>query len=407
MARTGAARPDDIRRHNLALLLERVHLSGELTRADLTAQLGLNRSTIGELVADLTELGVLREHVPVGGSRVGRPSHVVGPRSDGPYAIAVDVDADRLAAAVVEVGGRVLVRRDVLLDAHGLQVEDVAEQIARCVRLLGNEVPDGAWPVGVGVSIPGTVGRSDGRVEFAPALNWRGESLGGLLAGLLPGLPISLGNDADLGVLAEHLRGCARGCNDVIYLTGKIGVGSGILVDGVPLRGHGGLAGEIGHTVLDPSGPDCHCGSRGCVETFIGEAALMRATRRRVEPSREAVAAVFEAARSGERHALSGVQTVGESLGRVLANLVNLFNPEVIVLGGSLAGVLDVAAEQIETALDRHAMTAARAMVELRAPGLGDDSSLLGAAELAFGALLDDPAGQVEVTGPGELSQIV
>ena len=393
MSRTGATRPDDIRRHNLALLLERVHLSGELTRADLTAQLGLNRSTIGALVADLTELRVLREHVPVGGNRAGRPSHLVGPRADGPYAIAVDVEVDRLTAAAVAVGGEVLVRREVLLDPQGRQAEDVAEQIARCVRLLGDEVPAGAWPVGLGVSIPGTVGRSDSRVEFAPNLDWRGKPLGELLAGLLPGLPISLGNDADLGVLAEHLRGTARGCNDVVYLTGKIGVGSGILVQGVPLRGHGGLAGEVGHTVLDPSGPACHCGSRGCVETFIGEAALMRAARRRGAPSREAVAAVFDAARSGEGRALTGVQQVGELLGRMLANLVNLLNPELIVLGGSLAGVLDVAAEQIESALDRHAMAASRAMVELRVPGLSDDSSLLGAAELAFGALLSDPTG--------------
>jgi predicted ArsR family transcriptional regulator len=138
MSRIRAARPDSIRRQNLALLLERVHLNGELTRADLTAQLGLNRSTIGELVADLTELGVLREDVPVGGDRAGRPSYIVGPRTDGPYVIGVDVAVDRLSAAAVEVGGTVLARRKVMLEATGRQVADVAEQIASCVRELGD-----------------------------------------------------------------------------------------------------------------------------------------------------------------------------------------------------------------------------------------------------------------------------
>lgn len=396
MSFTGAVRPDDIRRQNLALLLERVHLCGEITRAELTAQLGLNRSTIGDLVADLDELGVLRSYIPVGGNRAGRPSHLVGPRADGPYAIAVDVEVDRLTAAAVQVGGEVLTRRDVLLDAKGRRVEAVAEQIASCVRVLVGELPGRAWPVGLGVSIPGTVGRRDGRIETAAALDGDGHPLGGMLSGLLPGLPIGLGKDADLCLLGEHLRGTARSCNDVVYLTSKIGVRAGILVDGVPLRGHGGLAGDIGHVTLDPSGPSCNCGSRGCVEAFIGEVALIRAAGRRVAPSREVNAAIFDAARLGEQHALRGVQAVGESLGRVVANLVNLFNPELIVLGGSLEGVLDLAAREIGAALDRHALAAARAMVNLRAPGLRADSSLLGAAELAFGALLNDPAGLVE-----------
>ena len=392
MVRTGATRPDDIRRHNLALLLKRVHVGGELTRAELTAQLGLNRSTIGALVAELTESGLLSEHVPVGGTRAGRPSHLVGPRADGPYAVAVDVEVDRLTSAAVAVGGGVLVRHEDLLDVEHRSPRDVARQIADCVRRLEKEVPAGAWPVGVGVSIPGTIGRLDGRVEFAPNLEWRDEPVAETLADLLPGLPIRLGNDADLGVLAEHLRGTGRNCDNVVYLTGKIGVGSGIVAEGVPLRGHGGLAGEIGHTVLDPSGPSCHCGSRGCVETFIGEAALMRATRRAGEPSREAIAAIFDAARSGDARALSGVRVVGVSLGRALANLVNLLNPNVIVLGGSLAGVLEIAAEEIEAELDLYGMPRARSMVELRVPDLGADSSLLGAAELALTDLLNDPS---------------
>jgi predicted NBD/HSP70 family sugar kinase len=396
MAFAGVARPDNIRRHNLATLLEQVHLRGELTRAELTALLGLNRSTIGTLVADLTELGLVREHVPIGGERAGRPSHLVGPRIDGPYAVAIDVEVDRLTAAAVKVGGEVLLRHEVRLDPANRSPEFVAELICQRVDVLADGVLPGAWPVGVGVSVPGTVRRSDHQVEFAPNLDWRSRPFDAMVAARLPrSLPVAIANDADLGVLAEHLRGVARASGNVVYLTGKIGVGAGILVDGVPLRGHGGLAGEVGHTVLDPSGPACHCGDRGCVEAFIGDGALMRLSRRRVAPSREAVAAVLAAARSGDEGASAGVRKLAESLGRALANLVNLLNPQMIVLGGSLAGVLEVARAEIDAALDRHAMDAARRMVDLQAAALGDDSSLLGAAELAFRPLLADPAGAV------------
>ena len=183
-------------------------------------------------------------------------------------------------------------------------------------------------------------------------------------------------------------RGSARGYDDVIYLLGRIGVGAGILVDGRPLRGTGGLAGEVGHTVLDPAGPLCHCGGRGCVEMFVGDAALLR-----LAGYDGGVDEVLRDAADGVELALKAVQLLADSLGRAVANMVNLLNPRLVVMGGSLQDVLALAQGFVETALDQNAMAAARGMVELRPSALGEDASLLGAAELAFGALLADPLG--------------
>ncbi|MEP6599562.1 MAG: ROK family transcriptional regulator [Actinomycetota bacterium] len=389
----GAARPDEIRRHNLGLLLEQVHRDGELTRAELTRRLGLNRSTIGALVADLTSLGLLAEHVPSGSERAGRPSHQVGPRPDGPYVVAVDIEVDRVTGAAVGLGGRVLARRETRLEAGRSSPADVAEVIAAMVDPLGAALPAVAWPVGLAASIPGTIRRTDGVVEFAPNLHWQEVGFADLLAAKVRcGLPIHLGNDADLGALAEHLRGAGRQRDDVVFLNGKIGVGAGIIADGHSLRGHDGLAGEIGHVMLDPDGPPCRCGGRGCVETYIGEGALLRLAGRTAAPSRESVHEIVQAARAGEARALNGVRAVGVSLGRTVASLVNLLNPQVVIMGGSLSCVLDVARAEVETELNRRAMTASRRGVELRTAGLGEDSSLLGAAELAFRPLLADPA---------------
>jgi predicted NBD/HSP70 family sugar kinase len=393
VARLSATRPDVIRRNNLALLLTEIHRDGELTRAELTTRLALSRSTIGALVADLTGLGLLAERVPSGGVSAGRPSHVVGPRPDGPYAIAVDVDVTRIASAAVGIGGRVLARHGSLLETRPPSPRQVAERIAAAVPALGELVPRGARPIGIAVSLPGTVDRSDGVVEVAPNLKWHGEPFGEHVAAHVPdGLPVAIGNDADLAVMAEHLRGAARGCDDTVFIVGRVGVGAGIIAGGVPLRGRDGHAGEVGHNVVDPSGPRCHCGKRGCIETYIGDAELLRLAKRRRPPTAENVSAVFADAHRGDPRAAEAVRTVASSLGHALAALVNVLNPQRVILGGSLAGVYDFAGEEVCAALREYAITGGHERVELCTPGLGSDSSLLGAAELAFTTLLRDPA---------------
>jgi predicted NBD/HSP70 family sugar kinase len=227
-----------------------------------------------------------------------------------------------------------------------------------------------------------------------------------MLTELLPAnLPVSLANDADLGVLAEHLRGAATDAADVVYLNGKVGVGAGIIIDGRPLGGVGGLAGEIGHTVLDPAGPPCHCGGRGCVENYIGETAILHLAGRSGAPTAESIAAVMGAAEAGEPAALQGLNRVADSLGSVLANLVNMLNPRVIVLGGALRDVFRVARAEVMGALDLQAMNAARRMVEIRISGLEGDSSLVGAGELALRPLLADPS--VAALGHGGAGPVV
>jgi predicted NBD/HSP70 family sugar kinase len=393
MARPAVTGPYAVRRHNLALVLEHVHRDGELSRAELTQRLGLNRSTVGALVAELTDLGVLDEHVPTSAVRAGRPSHVVGPRTDGPYVFGVDVDVDHLSAAAVGVAGRLLTDRAVVAHPRGKPPETVADNLVAAVEKVRADVPARAWPVGVGVSVPGVVSWRTGTVAFAPNLRWRGVPFGALLAARLPhGLSAVVGNDADLAVRAEHLRGSARDIDDAIYLMGRIGVGAGIIADGKPLRGHDGHAGEVGHSVVDPAGARCHCGKHGCAETYIGDAALLKLAGRRGRPTARNVAAVFADAQAGDEEAQAAVRAVGDGIGRVLATLVNTLNPQCVILGGSLASVFALAPRQVERALHANSMPRGVRGPRLCPPELGDDSPLLGSAELAFAPLLSDPA---------------
>ena len=385
-----AARPDAMRRHNLALILGQVHRDGALTRAELTARLGLSRSTIGALVADLVELGLVEESVPSGGTRAGRPSHVVGPHPSGPFVAAVDVDVTHMTTAAVGLGGALLARHVVEFD-NPPSPSTVAHQIVESVPVLSRLAGLSGDPVCVGVSVPGTVDRRRGTVGFAPNLGWRDAAFGTLLTALFsPHIPVVVGNDADLAVLAEHSRGIARGHEDVVYLMGRTGVGAGIIVNGEPLRGHDGHAGEIGHNVVDPSGPPCHCGKNGCLETFVGDHALLELAGR---SGGQESPAVFADARRGDPQALAAIRKVAGALGQGIGGLVNTLNPELVVLGGSFAEVLEIARPEIETALDSAVFHAPGEPVVLSEPGLGEDSALIGAAEIAFAQLLADPLG--------------
>lgn len=387
-----AARPDAIRRHNLSLVLGQVHQDGAVTRAELTQRLGLSRSTIGALVADLTDRGLVEESVPSGGPRAGRPSHVVGPHSRGPFVVAADLDVTHITTAAVGIGGTILARHVVPMGDPAPTPTEVARQIVEAVPILQAMVGRSEPPVAIGVSVPGTVDRYRGTVGFAPNLGWRDTPFGRMLADLAsPHLPVVIGNDADLALLAEHTRGSARDCDDVVMLIGRVGVGAGIISNGIPLRGHDGHAGEIGHNVVDASGPQCHCGNTGCLETYIGEAALLLAAGRDEPPGDEVVGEVFAAARSDDEAALRAVHQVAESLGRGLASVVNTLNPQRVILSGSLAEVFEIAGESVSAALDRYALEEPGETVVLTTPELGTDSALLGAAEIAFAQLLADP----------------
>jgi predicted NBD/HSP70 family sugar kinase len=382
---------EDVRRHNLGTLLRYVHVHGATSRAELTTRLGLNRSTIGALTAELTIAGLVSEEAPTETGRAGRPSLVVRPESSKIYAYALSIEVDRLRAARVGLGGCILDRRETDRP-RGMQVVDAIQPLAGFVHEMRKEVPDDARYIGSGLAVAGMVRRDDGMVRLAPTIGWVEEPVGAALGAELGDVGrLTVGNHADVSALVEHSRGAAAGCDNVIYLYGDVGVGGGIIAGGRRVTGHGGYGGEVGHMVVNPQGRPCSCGSRGCWETEIGEYALLRLAGRETQTGRDAVLGVVEAAMRGDRTAQHAVRHVGEWIGFGVGNLVNIFNPEAIIFGGTLRDIYLVAAAQIRSRLNAIALPACREHIRLRTPELGTDAALIGAAELAFEHLLEDP----------------
>ena len=389
---------EGLRRNNLSALLTRVHLHGAISRASLTRGLGLNRSTIGGLAATLEELGLVTERQPGVVRQSGRPSLVLEPRRDN-VAVGVDIGVDRIVTALVALGGDVLHQRQRAHAPGEHDVEHVIESAAQLVEEVLGAHP-GVRCLGIGVSVPGAVRDTDGLVRFAPNLGWVDQPFTELFSKRV-GARVFTGNDANLGVLAEHLRGAAVGHADVAYVNGSVGIGGGFLVGGVPLSGARGYAGEVGHLLVDGSSTlRCRCGNVGCWETKVGENQLLVRAGRLPGGGPEGVAEVIAAADAGDERAIEALDEVGQWIGVGLRAVINVFNPEVIVLGGSMAALWQARQGVVDKTLDRWTLMSPRSDVIIRASALGLDSPWRGAAEMVFAPVLADPASVVDLDPP-------
>ncbi|WP_433290598.1 ROK family protein [Actinoplanes sp. CA-030573] len=379
-------------RSTLGTLLHHVHVSGPLSRAALAERMGVNRSTILALTAELAAAGLVREEHPEGTTGAGRPSLVVRPESGRFHVLAFDVAVDRLVAARVGIGGVILDRRETARPRAGVDLETVVAKLAALGRSLADAT---SICVGIGASYCGMIRPGDGMVRYGPQMGWVDQAFGAELSRALGlGLPVAVGNEAHLGAVAEFQRGAGVGSPDLIYLHGDVGVGGGILVNGKLLGGEGGYGCEVGHMLVNPvNGRPCLCGSRGCLEAETGEYALLAAAGRADDGmiGREAVRAVVRDAAAGDPRARAAVAAIGDWLGIGVANLINLFNPGVVIFGGMLRDVYAAAAPQVAERIAQHAMPVSRERAKLRLSGLADDATLLGAADLGFAPLLADP----------------
>lgn len=367
---------------------------------------GLNRSTIADLLAELTDLELV-EHgpqtVPAG---PGRPSPVAQARSEGATVLAVELAVDSIAVATVGLGGHVYNRIRVARPRGRFSPEATVQDVAKLGEPLLAALPSASSVAGVGAAVVGITRRSDGFVHLAPNLGWRGVPLASMLAtelGIGAGA-VFAANEADLGALAEHRRGVHAGIRNLIYVSGEVGIGAGIIVDGKPLLGSAGYAGEAGHTLVDPAGHACRCGAVGCWEAEAGEEALLRAAG--VDDGTGQLDRVAERAAAGDPVVLRAVAEVGRWLGLGIGNLINLFNPEVVVLGGLYQRLFGFLEASVVDGARLRTLDAPGEMAAIAASALGPDAPLIGAAELVLSRVIADPAafgsrGRTMVSGSG------
>jgi len=377
-------------------VLRALHATGAATRSDLCATTGLNRSTVASIVTELAQLGVVEERAgTVGG--VGRPSLIVSAVPDAMAVIGWDVRVDTSTAIAMGFGGRILRRWTKEHRRGATDPYEVAARILTGTTEIVEELPDHVMWVGMGLAMPGVIdpGGDPPRsvVHRGPTMGWVDVDFGAIVRAALAEqfgshIPVLLGNDANLGAMAEWTRGAGRGSRTMVFISGDVGIGGGVVVNGALLTGATGFAGEIGHMRFDAAGGPCRCGAVGCWETAIGAETIVRSAG--ADPATTTAQDVYAAARAGDESARAATISAARAVGQGLASVVNVLNPDTVVLAGHLSGLLE---DYHHTLLEELRFTLSRESLEVRVvpPAFGADSIVIGAAELAWEPVLSDP----------------
>ncbi|MFB7607562.1 ROK family protein [Streptomyces gardneri] len=384
-------------RSALGPALELVHTGRAPTRAVLTAELGVTRATAGAVAAELEALGLIRVDSNPGaaaGSQ-GRPSHRLAVDEKGPVVLAAQVHADGFRAALVGLGGTIVATAPgcVTVSADPAQVLGaVVDAGAALLRESGRRC------VGAGLAAPSAVAEPEGTALNPLHLAWpAGAPVREIFAERVRAAgidgPAFTGNDVNLAALAEHRHGAGRGARDLLCVaTGHRGVGGALVLDGRLHTGSAGLALEVGHLTVNPEGRPCHCGSRGCLDVETDPLAFLTVAGRDPGPEVSLLQQARDLLRTSRDD--PGVRVaVGELIDRLglgLAGLVNILNPDRIILGGLHRELLDADPERLRAVVADRSLWGRSGGVPIL-PCTLDHNSLVGAAELAWQPVLDDP----------------
>jgi len=357
-----------MRQQNLGtVLLQLVRAPG--SRADLAQRTGLTKATVASLVDPLIAGDVLEEGTPESNGR-GRPSRELRFHPNAPVAIGAEINVDYLAVATLSLDGQVRHSRRIEGDNRDLSAREMSRRMAKLIAALRDEV---SQPIlGVGLAVPGV---ADGpevlRAPNLPAL--AGHRPGVVIADLLDLADVPIDNESNLAARA-HLWPHPVGEQDFVYVSGEIGVGAGLVIHGELYRGASGFAGELGHVVVDRSGPRCGCGGQGCVEQYAGQTAMLRAANRRD------LTGLLRALAGGDVKAERAVSAAGSALGVGLASLLNVCDLPQVVLGGIYADLFDALKPALTAELDRRVLATSLRPIEVRPSAYGGGSAVRGAA---------------------------
>nr|WP_308191765.1 ROK family transcriptional regulator [Kitasatospora humi] len=384
----GPASQQDMRRQNLAVVLGTVAGQSPLSRADVAGLTGLTRAAVSSLVDELIGRGALTEAETAPSGRVGRPGRALSVNDRGPAGLGLEVGVTHLGACVVDLRGEPRVWRRVERTNAGRPAGRVLAEVAA----LGAEAEAEAAGLGLRVegrvlAVPGVVPNAgQGLIEHAPNLGWHAVRP----ADHWPEpdtVPVPE-NEANLGALAEYWQ-AEHGAETFVHVSAEAGIGAAMVVDGQLFRGARGFAGELGHIPIHPDGEPCPCGSRGCLEQYAGEAAVLREAG--LAGSGDPVALLAERAGAGDRATLRALERAGRALGFALASAVNLIDPDGLVLGGAYAELADWLLPAVRAELAARVTVRPWPPEALRPSALGRRGALLGAALLTARQIIGDP----------------
>ncbi|WUJ70657.1 ROK family transcriptional regulator [Kribbella soli] len=393
-----------LRRNNLSVVLRHVRDLGPRSRARIADETGLNKATVSSLVAELVERGLLREGSADSSRALGRPGLLVELDGSGVCGVGAEINVDYLAVAALDLAGNVVHDKRVPVDVAHLdpgttldRFADLVQEAVAAVEARGGQL------AGVTLAVPGLVQGETGELKLAPNLGWGELSVAQEMRSRLgqPTYPLHVDNEANLAALAAYAdlrRTEDEPVHDLVLLTGAVGVGGGVVAGGQLLRGGHGYSGEVGHMPVAPPGRTCGCGRTGCWETVVGLTALLHKATDRDDPVRDPsldveqrLAGITRRAEAGEARTLSALKDVGTWLGIGGAILVNILNPDVLVLGGYFAVLGPWLKEPLEKAIRERVIAPDGGGCRVVRSELGFAAAVRGGAQISLDQVFVEP----------------
>jgi len=375
-----------IKKINTAIVLECVLTHAPLSRAQISERTGLNKATVSSLVQDLIASNLVRE-IGMGESSGGRKPVMLLFNEQAGYAVGIDLGVGYLRGVLTDLQGGVV--REAECTFKSRSASDVVPLLHDCIaELIASAPPSPYGIVGIGIGVPGIVD-SDGSMLFAPNLEWKHVPLRSIVAERF-GLPVTIDNEANAGAQGEQRYGVGIGIANQIYVSVGIGIGTGITIDKSLYKGTNGFSGELGHLSIALDGKACRCGNRGCWELYASENALLQQA---APLGLDTVDAVVEAAHAGNAEAARLLRSIGEYLGIGIANIVNVFNPEAVIIGNSMRAAEAFIDEPLRATVEQRTLSQHLSGMRLLYAELGKQSAVRGAAYYAISQFLDKTKG--------------
>jgi predicted NBD/HSP70 family sugar kinase len=389
-ARAGA---HSVRAHNLSVALHQVVTAREpVSRAGIAAATGLSRATASRLVDALVAAQLVTELPPRAPVGAGRPAAGLVVSRSGPAGLGLEINVDYVAVCVVDLLGASRYREVAVGDQRGRSPIQVMATLAGLASAaLSAAAADGLRVVAATVALPGLVDIAEDRLRLAPNLGWRNVDVVALLHrhDALSGLAIGIDNEANLAAMAELATG-AHG-RTFLYISGEVGIGSGIALDGAIFRGSRGWSGEIGHVTVHSGGRLCSCGARGCLEQYAGQDVILREGLGTAGGA-ATVELLLREARSGSRRLIAALDEAGSALGIAVASALNMLDLDRVVLGGIYSPLAPYLIPTVEREIQARVVSAQWATVSVRASALSAGSAVLGAGQVVVREVLANPA---------------
>lgn len=388
----------DVRRANRALVVRHLFMEGQTSRVAVGAATGLSPATVTSVISGLLEDGSIIERGSAE-TENGRPRTLLSLNKDAARVLGADVGEAAVNIGLFDLDLNCLGERSYPFASRHIEPEIVTQAITEGAHNLVDQCEANDIPLlGLGLGVPGivqTIVQPDSTIRhlvYAQVIGWNAASFDHLTDILK--VPVLIDNGAKTTTQAEHWFGTIRGCDDAAMVLIGAGAGAGIISNGKLLRGSSASAGEWGHTKISMDGPRCRCGARGCVEAFVGAAAVLQAWRGLEAVSggeeMQGVAQMFQAASTGDRRAVRAIDDLVEYLGVALSNLVNLYNPGRLILGGWFGDIIaDHLFDRVVDAVKASSLKQPGAEMTIKRSSLGNKGITLGAATLVVDRFIE------------------